>query len=243
MGISRVESGGMILVSRWHIRGLWWERIRVERNNIVSRNSPALHAGNDSSVPSRESDPARPIPLMVGGAQTSGKLRPDQVRIIATVSWIPLPREHNCLLPRLVAGLLVLVATQIGCGPSRKPTVESLETAQPRTLPFSFSSLEGRRDGDRVSAILEFQGADSRDRLILRFNLDLGPPISLANGTYQLQTKGTTSAGNIEAPSIDFQAGQSGGMGLGGRFFLLDDKGRRVFRVTLPHTLIGATYH
>jgi hypothetical protein len=110
-------------------------------------------------------------------------------------------------------------------------------------LPFSFSSLEGRRDGDRVSATLEFQGADSRDRLLLRLNLDLGPPITLATGTYQLQTGGTTSAGNVEAPSIEFQAGQSGGMGLGGRFFLLDDKGRRRFLVNLPHSRIEATYH
>ncbi len=151
-------------------------------------------------------------------------------------------RSSGIRILRIIAGILLLAAAQSGCAPSRNATVESLDGAQPRILPLSFASLEGRRNGDRVNTTLEFQNPNGRDHLIIQMEIDLGPPIRFAGGTYRFQGAGHVPAGRVDSSSLDFQAGQSGGMGLGGRFFLLDDAGRKLYRVDLPPTVIGVTY-
>ena len=134
------------------------------------------------------------------------------------------------------------VAMLSGCSSPEIARVQSIEGAQTRTLPLSFVSLDGRRDSDRVSAALEFRDPHNRDRLLIQLRIDLGPPIRLAGGNYRFQLNDRTLTGTVESSSLDFQAGQSGGMGLGGTFLLLDDTARKVYRVDLPQTVIGVTY-
>jgi hypothetical protein len=143
---------------------------------------------------------------------------------------------------RIAAGILLLAATHSRCAPSRQAAIESLEGGQSRILPLTFASLEGRRDGDRVKATLEFQNLTNRDRLTIRMEIDLGPPIRLAGGTFRFQGASWTQAGKVDSPSLDFQAGQSGGMGLGGIFLLLDDVNKKLYRVYLPPTVMGVAY-
>ena len=100
-----------------------------------------------------------------------------------------------------------------------------------------------RRDGDRVSALLEYAGPDRSSRLTIRLQIDLGPPIQLAGGKFECRQNGESLEGKVEASSIEFQAGQSGGMGLSGRFVLQSTGAAKSFRVILPPTLMGYVYH
>jgi hypothetical protein len=134
------------------------------------------------------------------------------------------------------------IAMQIECGKPRKATVEAVEGGKDGTLPFSFAALDGRRDGARVSAAVVFAGQRNGDRLDLNLLLDLGPPIHLASGTYQMREGDRTRAGRVESLSLDFEAGQSGGMSLGGRFLLISSSGVTRYRVFLPSTPFDSAY-
>jgi len=148
-------------------------------------------------------------------------------------------RAHSS---RIASAILLLIAWQSGCDSRGIASVESLEDGQPRTVPLTFYSLDGRRDGDRVNAALEFRDPGGRDRLSIQLVIDLGPPIHLAGGTFHMQRSDKTQTGRVDSTSLDFQAGQSGGMGLGGKFILLDHAGKVSYRVHLPRTVIGPTY-
>lgn len=143
----------------------------------------------------------------------------------------------------IVFGLAILITVQVHCTKPQKAAVEAIAKDQAKPLPFSFAALEGRRDGARVNATLEFEGSHKRDRLVLKLEVDLGPPIRLASGTFQIPLSDRTVTGKVEASSLDFQAGQSGGMSLGGHFVLLGDGGGTMYRVTLPPTLMGTAFH
>ena len=130
----------------------------------------------------------------------------------------------------------------VHCARSQRGVVEAIERDQVRALPFSFDSLEARRDGARVSATLAFKDSGS-GRLMVKLELDLGPPIRLASGTFLIRQSGQTFAGKVEATALNFQAGQSGRMSLGGQFLLFDQSSTASYRVILRPTLTGSAYH
>ncbi len=147
------------------------------------------------------------------------------------------------MMVRFVFGLILLAAVQVHCRKSEPVGVEAVDGSQARPLSFEFTSLDGRRDGARVNATVEYEDrVKGGGRLILELEVDLGPPIRLASGRFQINDGGRMMIGTATATSLDFQAGQSGGMSLGGRFNLQDSAGRTRYRVDLPPTLIGPTF-
>lgn len=143
---------------------------------------------------------------------------------------------------KMASGLAMLIALQLECGRRDTAAVEAIEGDQPRLLALSLGSLSGRRDGDHVNATLTFKGNDPQDRLVVGLILELGPPIRLGNGTFLIREQGKMVMGKVDATSLTFQAGQSGGMNLGGRFLLLDNSGTTLYRVLLPNTVMNSSY-
>ena len=141
-----------------------------------------------------------------------------------------------------VLALTLLAVAQVHCRKPEQAGVEAIEGTQARPLPFKFASLEGRRDGARVNATVEYEDRISGGRMVVELDVDLGPPIRLANGRFQINDGGRMMIGTVTALSLDFEAGQSGGMSIGGRFNLQDSTGKTRYRVALPPSLIGPTF-
>ncbi len=142
----------------------------------------------------------------------------------------------------LALGLALLMLFDVGCNESHKPLVEAIDKDRSSPLPFALASLEARRDGAYVRAAIEFKGSGVSDRLVLTLELDLGPPIRLASGDFRVWQSGRLQSGKVDADSVDFQAGQSSGMSLGGRFRLLSQSGETLYRVSLPTTAVETPY-
>ncbi len=142
----------------------------------------------------------------------------------------------------LVIELLLLVTVQLRCGRPQTALVEAIHGDQSQTLPLSLASLEGKRDGASVRASLVFQGSGNHERLEIELGLDLGPPIRLASGKFVFRQGGNETAGTVGASSLDFQAGQSGGMSLGGRFILYNSSSEPIYRVFVPPKLLDSSY-
>ncbi len=130
----------------------------------------------------------------------------------------------------------------VGCEKSHQPLIEAIDKDHSIPLPFSLASLEARRDGAYVRAAIEFKGSGVSDRLVITLELDLGPPIHLASGDFRISQSGRMQSGKVDADSVDFQAGQSSGMSLGGRFRLLSQSGEMLYRVSLPATAVDTPY-
>jgi hypothetical protein len=139
-------------------------------------------------------------------------------------------------------GLVLLLALNLDCERSHGVLIEEIEGDHGKPLPFSLASLEARRDGARVRAGIEFRGSGASGRLLLTLELDLGPPIRLAGGDFRIWLDGKMQSGTIDADAVDFQAGQSSGMSLGGRFRLLSNRGEMLYRIVLPATAVQTPY-
>ncbi len=136
---------------------------------------------------------------------------------------------------------LLLMASSTSCLKSGVPTIEDVGAAAPPQR-YSVESLTGKRDGARVRARFVLENGAAGNRLDLILALDLGPPIRLDDGKYSFRVNDKLLEGKVAALSVDFQAGQSSGMNLGGKFVLLGDNGTSLYRVTIPTTPFEAAY-
>jgi len=149
----------------------------------------------------------------------------------------------NQPLPNWLPSVLtLLVAFHLLCSKPQEARVEAVDGDQIRTVALSLSSLGGKRDGASVNASLVFEGPEKRGRLVLELELDLGPPIRLARGGFVFRQSGKEISGAVDALSLDFQAGQSSGMSLGGRFALYSHSGTVLYRVYVPAKPFETTY-
>jgi len=125
---------------------------------------------------------------------------------------------------------LFLLMALAACGNSNY-RFDEIKAGQSTSIPFTFDSLYGTRDGDSVTAEARFSNAGDSAQMNIRVHL--GPPAEFVSGTYRITTGGKTIEGVVESLSLDYQGGQGSVPSLGGRFVLKPD-----YRVTFPSTPI-----
>lgn len=130
---------------------------------------------------------------------------------------------------RLCCILLILTA----CSSSKRPPVEDLSKREDLSL-FKMQTLQGTRDGDRLTAHAMF--SDSSSVLTLEMHFAVGSPTRLESGTWQWTRDGRLSTGDVSARSVTFLGGQDGPPSIGGAFDLLDSNHTPVYRVNIPTT-------
>lgn len=115
----------------------------------------------------------------------------------------------------------------IGCTRPPPIPVEDPSGAQDVSR-FSLTSLNGTRDGERLSARAVYGDGSRSLTLDLRFKV--GPQTRLESGTWA----GFSGSGGVKERAVTFLGGQSGPPSLGGRFDLVAADGRVAYRVTIP---------
>ncbi len=117
------------------------------------------------------------------------------------------------------------------CRNIEEATIENLP--EKSTLKdYVMTSLEGRRDGDRLPVRLVFEAPSSNLRLDLLFRI--GVPTRLESGQYHWEGQDEVLEGPVRASSVTFLGGQSDNPNLGGVFQLLSASGEPIYKVTLP---------
>lgn len=125
---------------------------------------------------------------------------------------------------------LVLLSS---CARHPQPPVEDL-SGRENLSRYTFDSVRGTRDGDRLDAEAQFK--DGASTLTVQLRFDIGSPTRLETGHWELAHNGTLSRGTVAERSVMFLGGQDGPPSLGGRFDLLDSSGMPVYRITIPTT-------
>ena len=110
--------------------------------------------------------------------------------------------------------------------PPDKP-VEDLTGAQDVSM-FTLKSLQGTRDGDRLDVRALFGDVSGELKLDLDFKVT--PPTRLESGNWI----GLGGKGPVRERSVTFLGGQSGPPSIGGRFYLIGQDGRVIYRVSIP---------
>ena len=114
---------------------------------------------------------------------------------------------------------------------------ERIENGRSILLPLKLGHVYGVREGDSVSAEIEF--TDGHDSAQMSIALRLRPQAEFTSGTYRASVGGNTSAGTVESESLTFLGGQGGSPSLGGLFVFKDTQGRPAYRVQIPLTPIS----
>lgn len=117
------------------------------------------------------------------------------------------------------------------CRNIEEATIENLQEKSTLT-DYLMTSLEGRRDGDRLPVRLVFEAPSSNLRLDLLFRI--GVPTRLESGQYQWERQDEVLGGRVRASSVTFLGGQSDNPNLGGVFQLLSVSGEPIYQVRLP---------
>ena len=117
------------------------------------------------------------------------------------------------------------------CRNIEEATIENLQEKSTLT-DYLMTSLEGRRDGDRLPVRLVFEAPSSNLRLDLLFRI--GVPTRLESGQYHWERQDEVLEGRVRASSVTFLGGQSDNPNLGGVFQLLSATGEPIYQVRLP---------
>ncbi len=117
------------------------------------------------------------------------------------------------------------------CRNIEEATIENLQEKSTLT-DYLMTSLEGRRDGDRLPVRLVFEAPSSNLRMDLLFRI--GVPTRLESGQYRWERQDEVLGGPVRASSVTFLGGQSDNPNLGGVFQLLSASGDPIYQVTLP---------
>ncbi len=117
------------------------------------------------------------------------------------------------------------------CRNIEEATIENLQEKSTLT-DYLMTSLEGRRDGDRLPVRLVFEAPSSNLRMDLLFRI--GVPTRLESGQYQWERQDEVLGGPVRASSVTFLGGQSDNPNLGGVFQLLSASGEPIYQVRLP---------
>jgi len=117
------------------------------------------------------------------------------------------------------------------CRNIEEATIENLQEKSTLT-DYLMTSLEGRRDGDRLPVRLVFEAPSSNLRMDLLFRI--GVPTRLESGQYHWEGQDEVLGGPVRASSVTFLGGQSDNPNLGGVFQLLSASGEPIYKVTLP---------
>ena len=131
-------------------------------------------------------------------------------------------------LSLLVCSAVFLLSS---CRNIEEATIENLQEKSTLT-DYVMTSLEGRRDGDRLPVRLVFEAPSSNLRMDLLFRI--GVPTRLESGQYQWERQDEVLEGPVRASSVTFLGGQSDNPNLGGVFQLLSASGEPIYKVTLP---------
>ena len=115
------------------------------------------------------------------------------------------------------------------CACSKRPTiaVEDLGGGQDVSK-FVLKSLEGTRDGDRLDVRASYGDGSRSITALLTFRIN--PQARLESGTWS----GVGGQGTVEERSTTFLGGQSGPPSIGGRFDLIGQERRPIYRITIP---------
>jgi len=111
------------------------------------------------------------------------------------------------------------------CRNIEEATIENLREKSTLT-DYLMTSLEGRRDGDRLPVRLVFEAPSSNLRMDLLFRI--GVPTRLESGQYHWERQDEVLEGRVRASSVTFLGGQSDNLSLY----------RRLFSVQQPLTAI-----
>jgi hypothetical protein len=125
----------------------------------------------------------------------------------------------------LVAAIALTLLT--GCGSRPARPVEDLSGTHD-VSGFALTSLKGTRDGERLR--VEASYGDDAQMLKVNLQFNVTPPARLESGTWT----GAGGEGNVRERSVTFLGGQSGPPSIGGRFDLVANDGRPLYRVTIP---------
>ncbi len=117
------------------------------------------------------------------------------------------------------------------CRNIEEATIENLQEKSTLT-DYLMTSLEGRRDGDRLPVRLVFEAPSSNLRMDLLFRI--GVPTRLESGQYHWERQDEVLGGPVRASSVTFLGGQSDNPNLGGVFQLLSASGEPNYQVRLP---------
>ena len=117
------------------------------------------------------------------------------------------------------------------CRNIEEATIENLREKSTLT-DYLMTSLEGRRDGDRLPVRLVFEAPSSNLRMDLLFRI--GVPTRLESGQYHWERQDEVLGGPVRASSVTFLGGQSDNPNLGGVFQLLSASGEPIYQVRLP---------
>ena len=131
-------------------------------------------------------------------------------------------------LSLLVCSAVFLLSS---CRNIEEATIENLQEKSILT-DYVMTSLEGRRDGDRLPVRLVFEAPYSNLRMDLLFRI--GVPTRLESGQYRWEGQDEVLGGPVRASSVTFLGGQSDNPNLGGVFQLLSASGEPIYKVTLP---------
>ncbi len=131
----------------------------------------------------------------------------------------------------LLCGLLVLLAA---CRRSNPPGIEDMAGHTDLSV-FKLDSLQGVRDGDRLTAQALF--TDTSSILTIDMNFLIGTPATtLQSGGWRWARNNQLETGTVAAPSVTFLGGQNGPPSIGGTFDLLAPDGAVRYRVRIPVT-------
>ena len=131
-------------------------------------------------------------------------------------------------LSLLVCSAVFLLSS---CRNIEEARIENLQEKSTLT-DYVMTSLEGRRDGDRLPVRLVFEAPSSNLRMDLLFRI--GVPTRLESGQYRWEGQDEVLGGPVRASSVTFLGGQSDNPNLGGVFQLLSASGEPIYKVTLP---------
>ena len=122
-----------------------------------------------------------------------------------------------------LASLLILT----GCASNPGKPVEDLGGTQDVSA-FVLRSLAGTRDGERLEVRAVY--GDSSQTLTVHLQFNVTPPARLTSGKWS----GLTGEGEVRQRAVTFLGGQSGPPSIGGRFDLIGQGNRPLYRVTIP---------
>jgi hypothetical protein len=136
---------------------------------------------------------------------------------------------------RSVLILWVLIA---GCAHSERRPLEDLSGHEDVSR-FTIQSVQGIRDGDRLTAQVLI--SDSSSILTMGLHFAIGSPTTLQSGDWRWSRPGRLLNGTVSARSVTFLGGQDGPPSIGGTFDLIGADAS-TYRVTLPLTVLPRSF-
>ena len=115
-----------------------------------------------------------------------------------------------------------------GCASRSAAPVETLGSGLQDVSRLALTSLQGTRDGDRLDVRATYGDGSSTLRVDLQFRVT--PPTRLQSGTWT----GLAGQGTVQERSVTFLGGQSAMPSIGGRFDLIGQDERPMYRINIP---------